>query len=60
MKNKTVIQHVEDDIGDHEHQDGAAALVSGGICGAQWGCEYTAPSGGVCAGEAPWSNWTRP
>ena len=22
MKNKTVIQHVEDDIGDHEHQDG--------------------------------------
>ena len=39
MENKTIIQHVEDDIGDHEHQDGVGGS---GLRGAS-----VVPSGGV-------------
>ena len=39
MKNKTVIQHVEGDKGDHQHQDGVGS--SG-----PWGA-FVVPSGGV-------------
>ena len=60
IKRKNGIQYVNDDKGDHQHQD---AVGGSGLWGASVvpseGCEHTAPSGGVCA-EAPWSHWTGP